>query len=158
MNALGLYPFITCDTYISFSCQPLLVPHGVFQTNVFKYLSMKKYQRLNKLKKKKKKIEEIFFHVLNTMVAKTMQGVSSNLFVICWKFSHFVPRNSNTLRNLPTFRALDFPKLLDAIDAIPNYRTTNLKKLLNYMLDLSFYWLPSYQFCRFCNTSFLSFV
>lgn len=155
MNDLGLYPFITHDTYISFSCQPPLVPPNVFQTNVFKYLSMKKYQRLNKLKKKKKKKEEILFHVLNTMVAKTMQGVSSSLFVICWKFSHFVPRTSNTLRNLPTFRALDFPKLLDAIDAIPNYCTTNLKKLLNDMLDLFFYWLPSHQFS---NTSFLSFV
>ena len=66
------------------------------------------------IEKQKKEIEEILFHVLNTMVAKTTQGVSSNLFAFCRNFFDFVPRTSNAYRNLQTFHALDFPKLLQS--------------------------------------------
>ena len=49
------------------------------------------------------------------MFTKKTQGISSNLFPLGRKFSNLVPRASSALRNLPTFLALDFSQLSDAL-------------------------------------------
>ena len=64
------------------------------------------------IENQQKTIEGILLQVFKTMVAKKTQGTFSTLFVLSRKFSDFVPRVFNALRNFPTFLVLDFPQLL----------------------------------------------
>ena len=79
------------------------------------------------------------------------------LFIYCLQekakseFSNFAPRASSALRNFPTFLALDFSQLSDAL-------RKRFKKLLNELLDLSFYWVIISSIFRSSNTSFLSWM
>ena len=85
-----------------------------------------------------------------------MQGISSNLLAVGRKFSSFVPRASSTLRNFPTFLALDFSQLSDALTKRLKFHINvrqGLKKVLNGLLDLSFYWVIISSIFRSSNTS-----
>ena len=85
----------------------------------------------------------IVFCVSYIVFTKKTQGISSNLLVLGREVSNFVPTASSTLRNFPTFFALDFPQLSDALRKSLKFHINvrqGLKKLLNGLLDLSFYW------------------
>ena len=85
-----------------------------------------------------------------------MQGISSNLLAVGRKFFSFVPRASSTLRNFPTFLALDFSQLSDALTKRLKFHINvrqGLKKVLNGLLDLSFYWVIISSIFRSSNTS-----
>ena len=76
------------------------------------------------------------------MFTKKTQGISSNLFVLGRKFSNFVPRASSAFRNFPTFLALDFSHLSDALRKRLKFHVSvrqGLEKLLNGLVDLFFY-------------------
>ena len=80
------------------------------------------------------------------MVTKKTQGVSSNLFALGHKFSNFVPSTSGARRNFPNFFALDFPQLLYALRKKLKFHLNveqGFKKLLNGLLDLSFWGVTS---------------
>ena len=66
------------------------------------------------------------------MFTKKTQGISSNLFVLGRKFSNFVPRASSALRNFPTFLALDFSQLSDALRKRLNFHINVQQGLKNY--------------------------
>ena len=103
----------------------------------------------------------MLFYVFNTIVIKKMQGVSSNLIVLGWKFSNFVPRASKAVRIFPTTFTLDFSQLLDSLGKRLEFHIKvqeGLKKLLNGLLDLSFYWLTIKSIFRPSNTSYLSWM
>ena len=87
------------------------------------------------------------------MVTKNTEGISSNSIVLFQKFADFIPRASSALRSFPTFLALDFSDLLDALGKMLKLHIIiqpGLKKLLDGFLDLSFY--------RVNNTSIFSFL
>ena len=70
-----------------------------------------------------------------------MQGVSSNLIVLGWKFSDVVPRASNAVRIFPTTFTLDFSQLLDSLGKRLKFHIKvqeGLKKLLNGFVRLIF--------------------
>ena len=95
------------------------------------------------------------------MFTKETQRISSNLFVLGRKFSNSVPRASSALRYFPTFFALDFSQLSDALRKRFKFHINmqqGLKKLLNGLLDLSFYWVIITFIFRSSNTSFLSWM
>ena len=95
------------------------------------------------------------------MFTKKTQGISSKLFVLGRKFSNFVPRASSVLRNFPTFLALDFSQLSDALRKRLKFHIIvrqGFKKLLNGLVDLSFYWVIISSIFRSSNTSFLSWM
>ena len=92
---------------------------------------------------------------------KKRQEISSNLFVLGRKFSNFVPGAFSALRNSPTFLALDVSQLSDALRKRLKFHVNvrqGLKKLLNSLLDLSFYWVIISSIFRSSNTSFLSWM
>ena len=75
------------------------------------------------------------------------------------EFSNFVPTASSALRNFPTFLALDFPQLSDLLRKRLTFHINvrqDLKKLLNGLLDFSFYWVIISSIFRSSNTSLLS--
>ena len=72
------------------------------------------------------------------------EGICSNIFALGLKFSDFVPKASSVLRNFPTFLALDFPQLSDALRKRVRFHINlrkGLKRALNGLLDLSLYWV-----------------
>ena len=92
------------------------------------------------------------------MFTKKTQGISSKLFVLGRKFFNFVPRASSVLRNFPTFLALDFSQLSDALRKRLKCHIIvrqGFKKLLNGLIDLSFYWVIISSIFRSSNTRFL---
>ena len=95
------------------------------------------------------------------MFTKKTQGISSKLFVLGRKFFNFVPRASSVLRNFPTFLALDFSQLSDALRKRLKCHIIvrqGFKKLLNGLIDLSFYWVIISSIFRSSNTRFLSWM
>ena len=99
------------------------------------------------------------FCVSYIIFTKKTQGISSNLFVLDRGFSNFVPTASSALRNFPTFLALDFPQLSDPLRKRLTFHINvrqDLKKLLNGLLDFSFYWVIISSIFRSSNTSLLS--
>ena len=100
----------------------------------------------------------IVFCVSYIVFTKKTQGISSNLLVLGREVSNFVPTASSTLRNFPTFFALDFPQLSDALRKSLKFHINvrqGLKKLLNGLLDLSCCWIIISSIFRSSNTSFL---
>ena len=105
-------------------------------------------------------MEGILFSVFHIIVTKKTQGISSKLFVLGQKFSNFVSRASGTFRNSLMFFALDFWQLSDALRKRLKYINVQqgLKRILNGLLDLYFYWVTiTSVFCSF-NTNFLSLI
>ena len=99
------------------------------------------------------------FYVSYIIFTKRTQGISSNLFVLGREFSNFVPTASSALRNFPTFLALDSPQLSDPLRKRLTFHINvrqDLKKLLNGLLDFSFYWVIISSIFRSSNTSLLS--
>ena len=102
-------------------------------------------------------MREILLHVLNTMVTKKTQVVSSNLIALAREISDLIPRAARALRNFPIFLNLDFPQLLDSQRNMLKFLINvekDLTKLLNGLLNLcrsypyinSFIGFPSYPF------------
>ena len=92
------------------------------------------------------------------MFTKKTQGIFPNLFPLGRKFSNFVLRTSSTLRNFLTFLVLDFSQVSDALRKRLKFHINvrlGLKKLLNRLLDLSFYWVIISSIFRSSNTRFL---
>ena len=84
-------------------------------------------------------MREILFHVLNTMVTKKTQVVSSNLIALAREISDLIPRTARALRNFPIFLNLDFPQLLDSQRNMLKFLINvekDLTKLLNGLLNL----------------------
>ena len=103
----------------------------------------------------------IVFCVSYLIFSKKTEGISSNLFVLGWEFSNFVPGASSALRSFLTFLALDFPQLSDALRKRLKFHINErhgLKILLNGLLDLSFYWVIISSIFRSSNTSLLSWM
>ena len=95
------------------------------------------------------------------MVTKKRQGVSSNLFVLGFKFSDSVPTTFGTRRNFPNFLVLDFQQLLDGLGKKLKFHIhvqQGLKTFLNGLLDSSFYWVTATSIFRSASTSLLSWL
>ena len=110
-------------------------------------LYKKSYQTLNQLKICLKKIEGTLYSVFDTILVKKMQGISIKLFVLGRKFPNFVPRASSTLRNFPMFFAIDFWQYSDGLRKRLKVHVNvqqGLKRLMNRLLDLYFYWVTSH--------------
>ena len=91
------------------------------------------------------------------------ENAKNFLQVVCTgrKFSYFVSMASSTLRNFPKFFALNFWQLSDALRRRLKFYINvqqGLKRFLNRLLNLSFYWVTITSIFRSSNTSFLSWM
>ena len=92
----------------------------------------------------------------HTMVTKKTYEISSDFFVLNWKFSNFVPKESKVLRSFLTCISLYFSQLSVVLKIKLKFYTNvqqGLKKLPNELLDLSFYWVTATSLFRSSNTS-----
>ena len=118
---------------------------------------LKKLSCIKPVKKQQKTIEGIFSHVLNVMVTKTTQIVSSNLFVPAREISDLSPRITSALRSFPIFLNIDFPQLLDIQEKMLKFHINvqkDLTKLMNGLLDLPFCWVTITSIFRSANIGF----
>lgn len=88
----------------------------------------------------------------------TISSSPSLFFVLCPKFSDFVPRASSALWIFPTAHALDFLQPLDTPEKRFEFHINeqeDLNKLLKALLIYSLIGLPSRAFFHSSNTGFL---
>ena len=78
---------------------------------------LKKLPYIKPIEKQYKTIERILFHVLNIIVTKKTQVISSNFFVLAQEISDLVPRISSTLRSFLKFflRNLPYSRISTAV-------------------------------------------
>ena len=101
--------------------------------------------------------------VFSIIFTKKPQGISSNLFVLGRKVSNFVPRASNTFRSFPTFPALDFSQLSDALRkrlhiSVSYQCAIRFKKTAEWVVRLILSLGIISSIFRSSNTSFLSWM